>query len=747
MRKNIDNKFRSLGAKAVLLTGAVVFITLCIWSVINYKGQKQAMLGSAAAGAYRFAQAAALSLQPAALNADIPEISRILSEIDKQPGIAFCIFYDRNGEPISAGLKSRRSARKINPDETLRSRRTVDPSRPFLYEYKIIDIHPSGSVLSTTVPVLSKNKKLLGFLEAAVSLNDVYIAGTITAGRSIVIGLFTVFAACFALGLFFLTSVAKPLERATDGVRSLAENSRFSRLDARGNDEIGRLTRTINNRARIIAEQKDELKAQRDEYREFFESVPCIITVQDRDMRLLNYNRMFAEKFKPSRGDYCFQAYKHLNAKCLNCPVEMTFNDGLCHYSEEMAIRSDGTPVYWAVHTSPLFDKEGKIFAAMEICLDITPRKQLEDELQKSEKKYYAIFNNIPNPVFVLDVDTLAILDCNERVQAVYGYSKSEMMERSFLELFADQEREQYEAVIKNTAVINTARHMHKDGDMIYVNVRISPCEYPGQKVYLVTTSDITKRLETEQQLIQAGKMATLGEMATGVAHELNQPLTVIKTAGAFFMKKLNKKERIPEDILYSFAEEIDQHVDRASKIINHMREFGRKSDPYHDSVDVNTVLQKAFELFSRQLILRKIEVLWNLEENLPPIKAEANRLEQVFINLLVNARDAIEAQWSRAARGDGKKITLETTSVGDKVMVRVEDNGTGIPNAISRKIFEPFFTTKGVGKGTGLGLSISYGFVKECNGDIRTEPGAEGGVSFILEFPVYNEATLENQD
>ena len=273
------------------------------------------------------------------------------------------------------------------------------------------------------------------------------------------------------------------------------------------------------------------------------------------------------------------------------------------------------------------------------------------------------------------------------------------------------------------------------------VTIRVSPSEFSGQRVLLVTTSDITKRLETEQQLIQASKMATLGEMATGVAHELNQPLSVIKTASSFIARKVERKEPLAEDILGTMAREIDSHVDRATKIINHLREFGRKPEMSMGPVQINEVLTRAFDIFSQQLKLREISVVWNLAENLPAITADSGRLEQVFINLLLNARDAIEEKWSAPVRPAGdKRISISSERAGNMVKVTVEDTGKGVPRGILNKIFEPFFTTKKVGKGTGLGLSISYGIVKDCGGDIRAESVEGEWTRFVLTFLVWPE-------
>jgi histidine kinase len=370
--------------------------------------------------------------------------------------------------------------------------------------------------------------------------------------------------------------------------------------------------------------------------------------------------------------------------------------------------------------------------------VDITHRRQLEDELEKSEKKYHEIFNHIPNPVFVLDADSLEIIDCNDSVKPVYGFSKDEVIYGSFMDLFAQDEKDQYQAKIKTSAVINRVKHLNKQGKILFVNIRISPAEYPGKKVLLVTISDITQRLETEQQLIQASKMATLGEMATGVAHELNQPLSVIKTASSFSIKKLNKKEPIGGETLSNLLYKIDGNVDRATKIINHMRQFARKSDLDFEKVQVNDVMQSAFEIFSQQLILRGIEVIWDLERELPKINADPSRLEQVFINILINARDAIEERWGpeESEKAD-KKIVLKTRRKADIIISEVCDTGMGIPESIKDKIFEPFFTTKEVGKGTGLGLSISYGIIKDFGGSIRVKPNSPEGACFTIKFPI----------
>jgi len=513
-------------------------------------------------------------------------------------------------------------------------------------------------------------------------------------------------------------------------------------LGTKRNDEIGQLAKSIDQMRKEISEKQEEIKQHWYEYQKLFEEVPCFITVQDRNLKILRYNREFAERFSAKEGDYCFKAYKGRSERCDVCPVLETFEDGQPHYSEETAVNKDGTETYWMVKTSPIKNSKGEVIAAMEMSLDLTRLRFLEQEVKRSEEKYRIIFNTIPNPVFVLNARNLKILDCNNSVSAVYGFHKGEILMTSFLDLFEANDRESYETAIKSMNVINRARQVRKDESVIYVNMRISSSEFNGFKVLLVTTSDITMRLMAEQQLIQASKMATLGEMATGVAHELNQPLSVIKTASSYLRRKASNHEPVEEDILKTMAEEIDNHVDRASRIITHMREFGRKSEVEKERVQVNTVLRRAVDFFKQQLKLKEIQVVEDLEEYLPPILADSNRLEQVFVNLLINARDAIEKRWDQDhPEKETKTISLQTRSKGGTVTIEVADNGTGMPEAIRNKIFEPFFTTKKVGQGTGLGLSISYGIVRDYDGTIEVKSSEGAGATFVIAFPRIHEA------
>lgn len=537
--------------------------------------------------------------------------------------------------------------------------------------------------------------------------------------------------------------VRRPIRQLIKSTRQISKGQYQPKIPKFRGGEMAMLADAITQMGTEIGSKQAELNRQRNEYQSLFDTVPCFVTVQDQNYQLTAFNRKFADQFDPSLGDYCYKAYKGRTEKCTNCPVEKTFQDGLPHFSEEAGLAKDGTHTHWLVTTAPIRDEQGKMIAAMEMSLDITPTKQLEERVRQSEERYETIFNNIPNPVFVLNPESLEILNCNGSVMDLYGHTVDELVGSNFLELFADEDKKSLAEKIQEHSVLDLVRQkslLHED---LYVLIRLAPMAFPDEEVLLAVISNITKRVEAEQQLVQAGKMATLGEMATGVAHELNQPLSVIKTASSFMMRKVNRGESIQPKILFTMVEEIDGHVDRAAKIINHMREFGRKSTMSPERVSINNVLQRAFDFFSQQLKLREIRVVWRLAEQLPRIKADSGRLEQVFINLLINARDSIEDRFEQdPLLSEEKHIILRTRYQNYQVIIEVIDNGLGVEPKRADKIFEPFFTTKRVGRGTGLGLSISYGIIKDSGGTIRAVEKEPPGACIEIRLPAPEQDT-----
>ena len=520
----------------------------------------------------------------------------------------------------------------------------------------------------------------------------------------------------------------------------IARGEYAHQIDAHWEDEIGQMAHAINAMAAKIGQKQEEVNKQKDEYQELFEQVPCYITLQDRELRLIRFNREFADAFNPYPGGYCYEIYKGRKEACSNCPV-LDDLPGWRAPPERGNGNSQGRQDFH-LDLSHFTDQGclGEITAVMEMSVDVTERKTLEEEILKSEKKYREIFNNIPNPIFVLDWE-LRIIDCNDMVFAVYGYRKKDILRKPFTDFFERDENRDLALEIRRTRRNEPGAQYHQRRQNHICKYSHFPFRVPRTGSVPCNHERYHQRLLAEQQLIQASKMATLGEMATAIAHELNQPLSVMKTASSFIAKKIRKSEPIKEETLKTLAEEIDSHVDRASRIINHLREFGRKSEVEREKVDINDAVERSLAIFMQQLKLREIEVEKDFQENLPSVLANNNRLEQVFINLLINARDAIEDKCEKLGHSIEKKIFLKTRLWQRNVRIEVADTGSGIPKPLLEKIFEPFFTTKRIGRGTGLGLSISYGIIQDYEGTIKVETRENEGSDFIITLPVSGEA------
>jgi PAS domain S-box-containing protein len=371
--------------------------------------------------------------------------------------------------------------------------------------------------------------------------------------------------------------------------------------------------------------------------------------------------------------------------------------------------------------------------------------KASEASLRESEEKYRFLFDNAPSPIFVLDAGDLTILDVNARAEEEYQYSREELLRMTFGDLGRDKDRDQTRRLLTQLAPTETTllpvlRHTRRDGTPLIVNFQGSFSRYRNRPAVIAAVWDVTEKLEKHAMLIQAGKMATLGEMATGIAHELNQPLNVIRLGCDYVVKKTKTGQILSHEDLVNLTRELTFSVDRASRIISHLRQFGRKADDSMGPIDLNMPIRNVFTLLGSQLEARGIRWELALDYHLPQILGDANRLEQVFINLLLNARDAMLAE-EKAVRSQetptAKAIKIESYLIGNRVVVTVSDTGPGVPEAIKNKVFEPFFTTKKTGEGTGLGLSISYGIIREHHGTIEIDSGKTHGATFRLTFPV----------
>jgi hypothetical protein len=367
-------------------------------------------------------------------------------------------------------------------------------------------------------------------------------------------------------------------------------------------------------------------------------------------------------------------------------------------------------------------------------------RRRWEEALRKKEEMFRLLFNNNPLPTFVIDQGTLRFLEVNDAAVQQYGYSLPEFREMTALEIRPEAERAKYIEHLRQShddgPHTGHWQHRKKDGKIFQVESISHELDYSGRRVRLVVAQDISERHILEQQLRQSQKMEAVGRLAGGIAHDFNNLLMVIKGHTELLLNVLPPAEQYSRKI-----EQIERAADRASALTRQLLAFSRLQVLQPRVMNLNDVVHDMGRLLPR-MIGEDVELVIRTSEDLGAIRADASQMEQVIMNLAVNARDAMPG---------GGKLLIETSNTeldsayntrhpivrqGRYVLIAVSDTGTGMSAETQAHIFEPFFTTKAQGKGTGLGLATVYGIVKQSGGFIWVYSELGRGTSFKIYLP-----------
>ena len=398
--------------------------------------------------------------------------------------------------------------------------------------------------------------------------------------------------------------------------------------------------------------------------------------------------------------------------------------------------------VRWVEINAVVINWEGRP-ATLNFLTDITERRESEEALKKSEEKLRLMFESINDGIVVTDLNGV-IIDANEGAAKIGGFSSREaVLGRSAFELITPRYHEE--------AAVNLQKTLGKRSftNMEYTLIRADGSEYPGELSaalledasgnpvgFVGVVRDITERKSAEEekrkleeQLQLAGHLASVGELAAGVAHELNNPLAAILGFAQLLTAKEDLDEATKKDLGIIYRES-----QRATKITQNLLSFARRHEPEKQPVLLNEVIEKTLELGAHRLKVNNIEVVVDFASDLPKTMVDFFQMQQVFVNIINNAEQAM-----MEAHGRGR-LVVKTLRVGDMIRVSFADNGPGIPEENMKRVFDPFFTTKEVGKGTGLGLSICYGLVEAHGGRIYAMSKPGQGATFVVEIPIVAE-------
>lgn len=355
-------------------------------------------------------------------------------------------------------------------------------------------------------------------------------------------------------------------------------------------------------------------------------------------------------------------------------------------------------------------------------------RYNLERLIKRSQQQWMAIFDSITDYIFMTDSEH-RIVRTNIAMAEAFEKHPRDIIGTKCYELFGIDESR---LICKFPELPRTEEITIRNQTYL---VSVFPLEYDGQQLYVHVMKDITEMKRLKEQLYHSDKLASLGLLVSGVAHEINNPLTGILA----YAELLNM--RVSDEDVKKDLEKILHSAERCKKIVENLLTFSRQRAPSRSLEYINEIIDKAIDLRAYWLRTSNIEILKEYGQDIPTLYIDSQQIQQVLLNIILNAEHAIVE--SKKERG---MIRFSTSfdSKKQKVIVKITDNGTGIPSNIIQRIFDPFFTTKPVGIGTGLGLSISHGIIHEHGGSIQVESKIGEGTTFIIELPVYGEGIKE---
>ncbi len=498
------------------------------------------------------------------------------------------------------------------------------------------------------------------------------------------------------------------------------------------------MTRDITGRIRL----EQQLKAKEGELQEIVDHAPLAVYVKNRQGQYLQVNPATCAMFGKPRGDFIGKTDREIFDRSLADRLRQGDREVLekgTNTSFDMDVELPSGRAYLSTVKFPLFDRAKEVSAVCGLSKDDTAQREVEATLALTRDYLQNIVDHSPVIIITTDLDA-NVVAFNRGAEVALGYLADEVVGRPAAVFYRDAEER--ETLLRRIAQDGSVREydtvlLKKDGTELPVSIALSELkDSSGRKLGTVGMSrDISQRKALLNQIIQSERLAAVGRLAAGVAHEINNPLAVIGEIGGFLTDLVEGTAETDQAgllaALKKWLPKLNDQVKRGRSVTYRMLRFGRKIEAEAAVVNVNDALDEMLPFIKKEANLSNVIIDRHYQDDLPRVWIEEMQLQEIFLNLLGNSIQALKAQ------GAGK-IKLSTKSKKGKVRIQVRDNGPGISEEIKDRLFDPFVTTKPPGQGTGLGLSICYGIVKRYDGEIRVESKPGKGATFTVILPVW---------
>ena len=503
--------------------------------------------------------------------------------------------------------------------------------------------------------------------------------------------------------------------------------------------------RDITERRRF----EKEIRNSEEKLRTLFERVRHGLFVSSKEGRFIECNQAMLEmlgyenKKELLRKDLPQDIYVRVEDRVRF--MERAEREGCVKDMEVEFKKKNGEKITVLLTAYPIWNDRGEVVGYEGINLDITERKRIEEELRKANEFFVNLIQSSVDGIIAADMKG-NILIFNRGAEALTGYRAEEVIGKIHItKIYPEGVAKEVMKRLRSPDYGGVGKLAPSQLSVVDKEGREVPVQLSAALIYdragnevasVGIFTDLRPRLEMERklqethlQLVSSEKMASLGKLAAGIAHEINNPLGGILIYASLMIEDLPEGDPRRQDLARIVSE-----AGRCKEIVKSLLEFARQTEPKMEPTDVNRAITEGLFFLENQALFHNIRIVKNLDPFLPPVRGHAGQLKQVFMNIIVNAAEAMH--------GNGV-LTIGTSSSSDRKRVIVEftDTGEGIPPENLPRIFDPFFTTKGVGKGTGLGLATSYGIVQDHGGTIHVKSQVGEGTTFAIELPVWLEA------
>ena len=475
-----------------------------------------------------------------------------------------------------------------------------------------------------------------------------------------------------------------------------------------------------------------KLDARNLSFGRLFDEVPCYISIQGSDLRVLEANRKLIEDFGDPISKKCYEVYKGRADPCPECPVVKTFSDDKEHTSEEIIFDQRGLPHDVVVNTKSVHDRDGNVIAVMELFTDITVRKELERRLHDSLSRFQNLFDNVPCYISVQDRE-FTVIEANQlfkdsfgalhgsRCYEIYKKRAERCEDCPVAETYADGEVHHSEQVV-----------IDKNGKHLHVVVYTAPIRNAQGRI--TSVMEVSADL-TELKALQ-DKLAFIGQLVAGTAHGVKNVLEGLR--GGVYIVNLGFQNDSKDDIKTGW-EMVERNVRRISSMVMDMLYCAKERSPRRLPVSLPSAIQEVIDLYKKRASDVGVRLEADIDGGIEAISAEPKDIHALVSNLITNAIDACSS-----AQNEEKdyRVIIRLSSSPNEAVIEIEDNGIGMDEETRSKLFTMFFSTKGA-FGTGLGLLVSHKVVTEHGGSIAVDSEPEKGSTFTVRLPLVHDEQL----